>query len=436
MVVHPKPGSTSKSVSARYTYSALARRGYATSVGALTVPVYGLYAGATNQVDIETSFTDGSTKAASMELVTPPYDPPGWVYGNATIAQARLADVPLGFSFYMIKNQVGPPVVMDTDGEVRWVGAAVSNSASSRFTGGGIVVGDAATPVLRRLELDGTSSVIPLAANGWTDFHHDIADGKSGLLVPVDVSRDGRPQLESVLGEVDASGAVLHEWSMGDIIARTMITGGDDPSLFVRDGVDWFHMNSAFYESSDDSLIISSRENFVAKIDYETGDLIWLFGDPTKYWATFPSLASKALTLADGGLWPIGQHAVTLTADGLLLLFNDGTPSLNQPADAPMGGTLSSSSVGAYSIDATARLATQVWRFEHDPPLYSEFCSSVYQAADGSLLVDYAEANGDQAVLIGLGSQHQTAFELSFPTVFCNSAWNAEPIQFEDQSFE
>jgi arylsulfate sulfotransferase len=30
-----------------------------------------------------------------------------------------------------------------------------------------------------------------------------------------------------------------------------MIKNGDDPSDFVRDGVDWFHMNSAIYDPSD-----------------------------------------------------------------------------------------------------------------------------------------------------------------------------------------
>ena len=79
--------------------------------------------------------------------------------------------------------------------------------------------------------------------------------------------------------------------------------------MFVRPGVDWFHNNSAIYDPSDDSIIVSSRENFVIKLDHKTGQIIWIFGDPTKYWYTFPSLRAKALTLAPGGLYPIGQHA-------------------------------------------------------------------------------------------------------------------------------
>ena len=35
-------------------------------------------------------------------------------------------------------------------------------------------------------------------------------------------------------------------------------------------------------------LIISSRENFVICLDYETGAIRWILGDETKKWFTFP----------------------------------------------------------------------------------------------------------------------------------------------------
>ncbi len=89
-----------------------------------------------------------------------------------------------------------------------------------------------------------------------------------------------------------------------------MTAAGDDPTPIVRPGIDWFHMNSTVYDQRDDSLIVSSRENFVVKIDYSTGAIKWIFGDPTKskYWYNSPSLRAKALTLAGGGLYPDGQH--------------------------------------------------------------------------------------------------------------------------------
>ena len=79
-----------------------------------------------------------------------------------------------------------------------------------------------------------------------------------------------------------------------------MIAGGDDPSLFVYPApTDWFHNNATAYRSSDDSLIVSSRENFVIALDYDSGNIKWILGDPTKRWYVFfPSLRAFALTLS------------------------------------------------------------------------------------------------------------------------------------------
>ena len=102
---------------------------------------------------------------------------------------------------------------------------------------------------------------------------------------------------------------------------------------------------------------LMSRTNVLG---YSTGMIIWILGDPTKYWNTFPSLRAKALTLAPGGLYPIGQHVLSITSDGLLMLFNDGLGSLNQPASEPAGQTRTYSAVSAYSIDQASMTATEV----------------------------------------------------------------------------
>ncbi len=97
---------------------------------------------------------------------------------------------------------------------------------------------------------------------------------------------------------------------MANIISAAMIAGGDDPSQFVYPTpTDWFHNNGVTYNRADDSLIVSSRENFLICLDYETSAIKWILGDPTKKWYQFPSLRKFALTLAPGSLPPIGQHA-------------------------------------------------------------------------------------------------------------------------------
>ena len=90
---------------------------------------------------------------------------------------------------------------------------------------------------------------------------------------------DTTTHYNSVNIEVDASGRVLKTWNMAHIIGAAMIAGGDDPSRFVYPTpTDWFHLNGVTYNRADDSLIVSSRENFLICLDYETTAIKWIPG--------------------------------------------------------------------------------------------------------------------------------------------------------------
>jgi hypothetical protein len=261
--------------------------------------------------------------------------------------------------------------------------------------------------------------------------------GKSGLLGEVDAFVDGVKQIESILQDVMPDGTVMRQWDLGQILSAAMTAGGDDPTLFVRPGMDWFHMNAAIYDPVDDSVIVSSRENFIIKLDYTTGDIRWIFGDPTKYWYTFPSLRAKSLTFLGDGLVPVGQHGINIAPDGNLLLFNNGTASLNQPAGAPAGLQRDYSAVSSYVIDEAAGTATEQWHFDYGQTTLAPFCSSTQQAADGSVLIDYATANGLQnAYLVGLDAQHNVAFDYRYANVGCSTAWNSQPIALDALSLD
>ena len=150
--------------------------------------------------------------------------------------------------------------------------------------------------------------------------------------------------------EVDSTdGHVLKTFNMADIISAAMIAGGDDPSQFVFPTPnDWFHNNGAAYNRADDSLIVSSRENFLICLDYNTSAIKWILGDPTKKWYQFPSLRKFALTVAPGSLPPIGQHAPSITFDQGLMVFDNGQNSLFQN---PPGAHRDYASPRKYSLD-------------------------------------------------------------------------------------
>jgi len=432
--IAPKPGSVSKPVRVEYSLSALVARGYV-SAGSVTVPVFGLYAGYENLVSIELETQTGTSTSLQVTVPTPAYVDTSGVYSHPSIVTPRRAGSALGFDFIFIKSGLGSPVIIDTDAEIRWAVPGIVSSMSSTFIGDEFVIGDPTQPTVYRLRLDGNIARSPLPPSTYTDFNHNIDPGKQGFLAEVDAASGEVASIESNVIEFQDPNVISipNHWDLGAILTAHMSNQADDATAFVRPGVDWFHSNSAIYDSRDDSLVVSSRENFVIKLDYKTGAIIWILGDPTKYWYTFPSLRSKALTLAPGGLYPIGQHALSITSDGLLMLFNDGFGSVNQPAGAPAGETRPYSAVSAYSIDAKSMTAMEVWDYDAGKAISSGVCSSAYEAADKSILVDYAVADNDtEALLVGLDSNHNVVLEYEYPTTGCGTSWNARPIPLDN----
>jgi arylsulfate sulfotransferase len=428
--IQPQAGSSTRPVQGTYSRQYLIDHGYSmASSDDIKVPVFGLYAGTRNDVDVSVLFEDGSVGELPVSVTTAAYVDPNGVYDHLTVVQQRVAGAALGYDFMYLRSALGTPVILDTDGQVRWVGTGVSNSTTSLFVDNGFVLGSSTSGAIYRLELDGTLTPSSLASTAIQSFHHDMEPGKTGLFANVNNRVNGALNPESFLDEIQPDGTLVNEWDMNKIVADFMAANGDDPTAFVRPTVDWFHMNTAIYDPTDDSVILSSRENFLIKVDYSTKAIRWIFGDTTKYWYTFPSLRSKAITLTGGGLVPIGQHGVNFAPDGSLLLFNDGFQSVNQPAGAPAGQSRTYAAVSDYTINATTLTAVENWHYDHGQTYDSGICSSAQQRRDGSLLIDYAASDSRSTMhLVGLDPAKAVVFDYKLATASCQSGWAAEPI--------
>ena len=432
-VISPKTGSTTRPMSVRYARSYLESRGYLDShTGKLTIPIFGLYAGRANRVAIHLGFSGRIHPIIRLSLLirTPRYD--GGTYSHPTVVQSPLPGSFLSYDFILLKNSADPttPIIIDTDAEVRWIGTAGVGVTTCMMFDNAFYL--AAGTELLRTEFDGRTYVVADYANaGVVRFHHNIDPGRDGMILDVDTA----DQSESVNMEVDAEGTVLRTWNLADIISAAMIAGGDDPHLFVYPAPnDWFHNNACAYRSSDNSLIVSSRENFVIGLDYDSRIIKWILGDPTKYWYQFPSLRQFSLTLVPGTLPPIGQHALSVPGDELLL-FDDGTGSDFQQ---PPGETRNYSAPRKYQLDLDGHTATEIWHYYPDPSVYSPFCSSVYEDAPNNYLIDYSEGGPNlYTAVVGLDRSGNVAFNYRYQLrEFCNTAWNAIQIHWENLNLE
>src|SRR6266513_4454752 len=326
--VIPKAGSVTRPLSGTYANSYLIDRGFENpQTGEVVLPVYGLYDGYNNTVKLTYRFMDSSSKQANTTIPTATFnDTCG--YKTPTILQRRTNSTDLSYDYTMIKGGCSDfePAIIDTDGALRWVGTGGISAGSAIFFDNAAYLGHGR--LLSRIDLDGTVTLLGDYSNlGIINFHHNIDRGKVGIILDADTTT----YYNSGNIEVDAFGRVLKTWNLAHIISAAMVAGGDDPRQFVYPTpTDWFHLNGVTYNRADDSLIVSSRENFLICLDYNTGAIKWILGDPTKKWYQFPSLRKFAIALAPGSLPPIGQHAPSITFDQGLMVFDNGRNSIFQ----------------------------------------------------------------------------------------------------------
>ena len=429
----PKAGSTAKAVSVTYSKAHLvAKRKLGSRVKEATVPIFGLYPDYNNTVRITVKQINRRAITTSVRMRTAAY---AGHFSAATRVDVtpRNTAVPLDYSYMMVKhlqNGLGP-VILDIDGNVRWVGRPGLNSQGAYFWNGSIYLdngeGYGGGSKLFRMDMAGAlTEIADYASEGVWGMHHNYDLGKVGLLIEPNLNVDGATHVESTIFEINTAGAILDRWNITQIVRDAMVAGGDDPSAFVRDGDDWLHINASTYWAAQNTLVISGRENFVIGIGYDDKQIKWILGDLSKAWATYPSLMAYALTMAPGSIAPIGHHAVSITPDGNLMLFDNGYQSINH---SPAGDNHTYSAPRKYSINLVTKTATEVWNFTHGETIYSRICSSVYQKGS-SYLIDYAHGDDGNLHLVGVGSGDRTAFEYTWAGQ-CGTGWNTSIISLE-----
>ncbi len=484
--VVPLNGSVTRPLTASYSSAYLTAHNYfIPGANAVVIPIFGLYAGTTNTVNITYTFTDKTSNTYPTTIKTPAYTDPCGAVASRSYLGLRPNTAALGYDFYVLKDycSANDPAILDTDGNIRWVGdSGVSGSEDISIFNNAIYLSNGT--VIDKIDIasGSTTKLIDLASAVTsvtvTGTHHQIDPGAKGLII--DVNTTTETEATAVEFDPNNNGAILNVWDFGAIITAAMQAGGDSASTisgFVQGtNQDWFHNNSVTYDAKDNWLIVSSRENFVMAVDYNAPasgqrQIHWILGDTTKAWYN-TSLKRFALTLGSGTLPPIGQHGVSIDHLGNLLLFDDGLGSITA-SNTPAGLTRNYSAARAYAINTTAKTATSTFTFTaaSGTNLFSPICGSVYDVA-GTYLVDFATTNQAAAaatpasaastyqsnlgiienylettsnnvtsvILVGVGNSNNIEFVSAYPSPSptpgpCAAGWNALPLTSNVFSF-
>lgn len=342
------------------------------------LPIYGLYADYENTVDI--LMANGQKN--SFKIQTEPLH----------------ADVPLATSIKTTSEYMGNnimfltaamramPVGYDYAGDVRWYANKNFAFDLKRMPNGHILIG---TERLVKLPYF-TTGLYEMAFSGKifkefvlpSGYHHDqflMEDGN--ILVQTFDFYSGTVEDMCVLISSE-TGEILKTWDYKSVLPQDVAGSGS------QDEHDWFHNNAVWYDKKTKSLTFSGRhQDAVINLDYETGKLNWILGDPEgwpqemvdKYFFT---------PIGENFEWQYEQHACVVLPDGDIMLFDNGHfRSKNKEHYLPNKDNYSRGV--RYRIDTEKMTIQQIWQYgkERGAEFFSPYICNVEYYNEGHYMV-------------------------------------------------
>lgn len=204
-------------------------------------------------------------------------------------------------------------------------------------------------------------------------YHHDYYEMPNGnLLVASDNFTSGDGTVEDYIVELDReTGEVVKTFDLKDIL--NMEDGKSENWIEY----DWFHNNSVWYDEETNSITLSGRhQDAVINIDYDSGDLNWIIGDPTNWSEEYQKYFFTPV--GDDFEWQWSQHAAMITPEGYVFIFDNGNnKSKNEDEYVPAEDSYSRGVM--YKIDTDKMTIEQVFEYgkERGSEFYSPYISDV-----------------------------------------------------------
>jgi len=375
----------------------------------LSIPVHGLYAGASNEVRL--TFFSGTGENLGTQAYLIQTLPISTALPQITIQVANRSALAEGMtlvSYFGHNGAMFPqrPFIFDSYGKIRWyldfsnhpmLGTLFYDNGIERLANGNFYFGSGgnnfgATADNRIYEIDLFGNVV----NSWEmpgfGFHHEVHEKPNGNFL-VTVNKLGAATIEDHVIEIDReSGEIINEWNLNQSLENGRTT-------WTTDTVDWIHINGVYYDPSDDTIVVSGRTQGVVKLTADN-QVVWILA-PHKDWGqagngqnldqyllqplNAQGQAINDISVLEGDInhpefeWPWYPHAPAKLPDGSLMLFDNGDTRNYS------GTTLYSRAV-RYEIDAAAMTVRQQWQYgkERGAETYSRIVSDV----------DFLEAEG------------------------------------------
>lgn len=330
--------------------------------------IYGLYANYNNEVIIEYKNIKKTINIQTSKL------PDDFILPTSVKADKNKLDNDF---YFFTPSSKGYSCAYDVNGDVRWYLTNYALWDNSKISNGHILVSterliNSPYYMTGLYEIDMLGKIYKeYSLPGG--YHHDYYEMPNGnLLIASNDFNNEAGTVEDYIVEVDYNtGNIVKPFDLKDILNM------NDGQSENWTAYDWFHNNSVWYDEKTNSITLSGRhQDAVINIDYDTGKLKWIIGDPTNWSKEYQKYFFKPV--GNNFEWQYSQHAAMITKEGYVFLFDNGN-NKSKIKDNYVEAKDSYSRGVMYKINTDKMTIEQIFEYgkERKSEFYSPYISDV-----------------------------------------------------------
>lgn len=335
------------------------------------LPIYGLYADSNNEVIIEYK-ENGKKIEKKLEIKTDEL-PDNFILPTSVFANKEELDNEL---YFYTPSSKGYTCAYDVNGDVRWYLNSYALWKIDKLENGHLLVSTERlinNPYymtgLYEMDLLGKIYFEYSLEGG---YHHDYFEMENGNLLVASDDFNGTGTVEDYIVEINRkTGKIVKKFDLKDIL--DMESGKSENWT----SYDWFHNNSVWYDKETNSITLSGRhQDAVINIDYKSGELNWIIGDPTSWSNEYKKYFFTPIS--EEFEWQWSQHAAMITPEGYVFILDNGN-NKSKLKENYVDAENSYTRGVMYKIDTNNMTIEQVWEYGKDrgSSFYSPYISDV-----------------------------------------------------------
>ncbi|MQS98610.1 aryl-sulfate sulfotransferase [Companilactobacillus halodurans] len=394
------------------------------------VPIMGLYADETNTVTVTVEYKNGTTETKTLKIKTGAL--PKYVKAaKVSVSKNDKSKMDIGTNkLTLINRTTKEPFAIDADGAVRWYSTDYSQHTIEQTDDGHLLIltkknVDSSVyndlietdPMGRVYKEYSFNSKVKSNDSGnskdeTTVIHHDLLElPNKDILATVN---DGSKYKEDVMVQIShKTGKIVKVIDLKRILPKSMYENykaGSDKK------VDWFHQNAVDYDKTDNTIMISGRnQDMIMKLNYKTNKIIWIYSGKSK--SSWPKkYRSKILTPTKGTTITGGQHGLyqlNKTADGENIILYDNNIDVTN-GDKKTSGKYSQAV--QYHVNEKKMTIDQKWSYGKNlgKANFTNIIGYAERESNGNTLIDFGyKDKGKESNIIEVDPEGNQVFNVT-----------------------